>query len=204
MNLTSRQKEVLNAITNLYVKKGRVPTYEEVRKHLGYRSVSSIQVHVNALKRKGYLSKEKGAGLKLQTYSIDVAKNVFSIPLVGQVACGNPQLADEDIIEYVTYRKKLNGNVKDYFFLRAIGDSMNLAGIDDKDLLLVKRQSSIPDNSDKAVVLIGSEATIKYLKRINGAYYLYPKSKSKKHKPIRLLNLEDVYFCGVVKDIIKK
>jgi len=203
MKLTSKQNEVLNAIKDLFIKKGESPTYNEVKERLGYKSISSLQVHVKALKNKGYLSSEKGEGLKLKSYFKDLAKRILNIPLIGEVACGTPQLADEDIIEFIAYTGKLNGLPSDYFFLKAKGNSMNNAGIDDGDLLLIKKQNIIPNTNDMAVVLIGNEATVKYLKNIDGVYYLYPKSKDKEYKPIRLLNIDDVIFCGVVKDIIK-
>lgn len=206
MNLTSKQKEVLNVIKDIYAKTGKIPTYEEVRGRLGYKTTSSIQVHVNALKKKNYLSQEKGVGLKLSAFFKDVAQKVFSVPLIGEVACGSPDIAVEDIQGYIPYMaSNLTGGVQDYFFLRARGDSMDQAGIDDSDLLLVKKQNSMPNLGEITVVLIGSEATVKYFRRTSeGLYYLEPSSSNPVHKPIYLMGQDEVIFCGIVKDVIKK
>lgn len=205
MDITSKQKEVLNAIKDIYIKTGRVPTYEEIRERLGYKTTSSIQVHVSALKRKGYLSKEKGAGLRLSSFFKDVAKKIFNIPLIGEVACGTPNIAVEDIQGYIPYMaNKLTGGVQDYFFLRARGNSMDRADIHDSDLLLIKKQNSMPNIGEIAVVLIGNEATVKYFKQTKeGLYYLEPKSSDPIHKPIYLIGQDEIIFCGIVKDIIK-
>ncbi len=205
MDITSKQKEVLNVIKDIYAKTSKIPTYEEVRERLGYKTTSSIQVHVNALKKKGYLSQEKGAGLKLSAFFKDVARKIFSIPLIGEVACGSPNIAVEDIQGYIPYMAgNLTGGTQDYFFLRARGDSMDKAGINDSDLLLIKKQNSMPNIGEKAVVLIGSEATVKYFRRTSeGLYYLDPSSSNPIHKPIYLMGQDEVIFCGIVKDIIK-
>jgi len=206
MNLTNKQKEVLNAIRDIYSKTGKIPTYDDVRGRLGYKSISSIQVHVNALKKKGYLSPERGTGLKLTAFFKDIAQKIFNIPLIGEVACGSPNLAIEEIQGYVPYNaSNLTGGTQDYFFLRARGDSMNdRAGINDGDLLLVKKQASMPNIGEIAVVLIGNEATVKYFRRTNeGVYYLDPSSLSPIYKPIYLMGQDEVIFCGIIKDIIK-
>jgi repressor LexA len=205
--LTNKQKDILNTIIDLFIKNGKIPTYEEVRARLGYKSISSIQVHVNALKKKKYLSSEKGAGLRLTVYSKEVGKKVFSIPLIGEVACGSPDIAVEDIQGYIPYMaSNLSGGTSDYFFLKAKGDSMNdQPKINEGDLLLVKRQSSMPNLGEMAVVLIGNEATVKYFRRDNeGVYYLDPSSTNPIHKPIYLIGQDEVLFCGVVKDVLKK
>lgn len=205
--LTNKQKDILNTIIDLFIKNGKIPTYEEVRARLGYKSISSIQVHVNALKKKKYLSSEKGAGLRLTVYSSDVGKKVFNIALIGEVACGSPDIAVEDIQGYIPYMaSNLSGGTSDYFFLKAKGDSMNdKPKINEGDLLLVRRQSFMPNLGEIAVVLIGNEATVKYFRRNDeGVYYLEPSSTNSIHKPIYLIGQDEVLFCGVVKDILRK
>jgi repressor LexA len=208
MELTSKQKEVLIAIKVLYGKKGISPTYEEVRDYLGYKTISSLQAHVKALKKKGYLLLDKKIrGLVLSGTTKDQIRKMFNIAYVGEVACGSPNLAVEDIHGYIPYlADKLSGKADEYIFLEAKGDSMDDAGIIEGDLLLIKRQNSIPNIGEKVVVLIGDEATVKFLRFKDGVYYLEPKSKNKDHKPIYLTNYGngDITFCGVVKDIIKK
>lgn len=84
------------------------------------------------------------------------------LPLLGEVACGEPIFASEDRKSYV----EVGTDVKADFCLRAKGDSMIGARIHDGDIVFVQ-QSSIVDNGDIAVVIVGDEATLKrfYLNR---------------------------------------
>ena len=203
MELTKKQKEVLQAIKLLISQNGHNPTLNELREFLNYKTVSSVQPHVAALKKKGFLTSEpfsRGLRLNKETKGI-----MISIPLVGEGSCGSLKLAYQDITAYVPYPgKKLSGEANEYIFLRATGDSMNKAGIDDGDFLLIKRQPN-PEENKVVVALIGNEATVKYFRRRKGMAYLEPASTNPEHKLIYLFNYqdEDISFCGIVKDIIK-
>lgn len=198
--LTLKQKTVLSTINDLTHKKGSPPKLEELRAALNYAQISSVQRHTDALKQKGYIDKSRGL-------SIAVSSEKIQIPLVGNVACGIPLLAIENIEAYIPYdASKIHGGVQDYFFLRAVGDSMNksnIAGktIDDGDYVLIKKQSSA-DFGSRVVVLIGEEATIKKLSKGDEGYRLEPESTNPANKPIYLF--EDFSIQGVVSDVIKK
>ncbi|MDP2812591.1 MAG: transcriptional repressor LexA [bacterium] len=192
MELTNRQKEVLLAINQLATRNGYAPTLREVMEYLEYNSISAVQRHTDALKKKGYLSSDRQ--LKVENYF----KNKPNIPLVGMVTCGEPILAVENIEAYIPY--DVPGDPKDYFFLRAIGDSMNLAGIDDGDLVLIKKQFDA-QNGDKVVALIGDEATIKVFKKSKDHVILEPKSSNPANKPIYVL--DDIQIQGKVVDKIR-
>lgn len=197
--LTKIQKLVLATIKDLTRKNGKPPTLEELRQVLNYSSISAVQRHLDALKKKGFITSEKYHSRSLEV-NLPTEKKV-NIPLVGNVACGTPFLAQQNIEAYIPYEKsKLSGNPRDYFFLRAVGDSMNLANIDHGDYILAKRQSTA-DFGQKVVTLIGNEATIKKLKKGQGCYILEPESDNPKNKPIYMF--EDFVIQGVVVDIIK-
>lgn len=195
MELTNKQKEVLVAITDLTQKMGVSPTLSEIKDYLGYKNTSSVQRHTDALKKKGYFTSDKHQtrGLKVKKF----LQKKFNIPLVGSVACGQPMLAVENIEAYVPY--EVQGDPKDYFFLKAVGDSMNLAGINDGDLVLVKKQ---PDASqgDEIVALVGDEATIKIFKKEKDKVVLEPRSDNPIHKPLYIF--EDLQIQGKVVDKI--
>ncbi|NCQ54687.1 repressor LexA [Candidatus Parcubacteria bacterium] len=198
--LTSKQKQVLSTIIDLIQKLGHEPTLEQVRSALDYTSTSSVQRHTDSLKELGYLSKSRGLSLP------DTDQTV-QIPLVGNVACGAPLLAIENIEAYIPYDSTgLRGNSDDYFFLRAVGDSMdatNVNGktIDDGDYVLVKKQD-YPDFGKRIVALIGENATIKRLKRGDGHIILEPESNNPANKPIYVF--EEISVQGVAEDVIKK
>lgn len=199
-SLTSKQKQTLLAIKDLAHKKGSPPTLDDVRKTLGLSSVSSVQRHTDALKEKGYLENTRGLSFPSTTEKVQ-------IPLVGNVACGAPLLATENIEAYIPYESsKIHGDPQDYFFLRAVGDSMNksnVAGktIDDGDYVLVKKESSA-DSGSRIVALIGDEATIKKMVPDNDCVRLEPESTNPANKPIYMF--EEFSVQGIVKDVIKK
>ena len=103
---------------------------------------------------------ELGAGLVENLLPLP---QTSSIPLLGSIACGEPILAEENILEQVPVPESLKGAD---FALRCRGDSMSGARIFDGDLVYIRQQPQV-DNGQIAAVLIDNEAT---LKRV----YTYP------------------------------
>jgi len=199
-NLTPTQKRVLSTITDLAHKKGAPPTMEELRAALDLKGISSVQRHTDALKEKEYLENTRGI-------SFPESANKIQIPLVGNVACGIPFLATENIEAYIPYDvSQIRGSADNYFFLRAVGDSMNSTNvngktIDDGDYVLVKK-AQVADSGKRVVALIGEEATIKKYVPENGHVRLQPETTNSKNKPILLF--DDFSIQGIVTDVIKK
>lgn len=198
--LTSKQKTVLSIIKDLIHKNGVPPKLEELRVELNLGSISSVQRHTDALKEKGYLDSTR-------RLSIPDASEKVQIPLVGNIACGAPLLASENIEAYISYdASKIQGTSQNYFFLRAVGDSMNKADIsgktiEDGDYVLIKKQSSANPGS-RVVALLGDEATIKKMIPNEDCIRLEPESTNANNKPILLF--EDFSIQGIVTDVIKK
>lgn len=128
-----------------------------------------------------------------------VSTSTVKIPLLGNVACGVPLLAEQNIDSYVSISKGLMQSTCNYFILRAIGDSMNAAGINDGDLVLIKQQQ-VANENDLVVALIDDEATIKEFHRKQNMIILKPKSNNQKHQPIILTN--DFRIQGIVETVI--
>jgi repressor LexA len=122
-------------------------------------------------------------------------ESTIEVPLVGNAACGTPLLAQENIEAMVPVSTLLALRGQKHFLLRAIGDSMNDAGIDDGALVLVRQQSTA-DSGDVVVALVDDEATIKELRKSADAVVLLPRSKNRSHKPIVLRR--DFQVQGVV------
>jgi repressor LexA len=196
--LNPKEKNVLLFIKEFKRKYGNVPTLKEISNGLGYSKPSSIQRFMTALYEQGYLVKinewRKG-------YEIAEESEIINIPIVGNVACGKPILADENIEGYLPVdRLFIKGEPSDYFILKAQGDSMDKAGIDNGDFVLIKKQD-IAENGDKVVALINDEATIKILKRMEDYVVLEPRSTNPRNNPIVLR--ADLTIQGVVKMVIK-
>jgi DUF2075 family protein/SOS-response transcriptional repressor LexA/DNA replication protein DnaC len=122
--------------------------------------------------------------LAKQTFA-PVSWKTIPVPLVGSAPCGKPFLGEENIEDHIEVdARKIHKGFK-YFIVRAEGDSMNLAGIKNGDLLLCRQQEKA-NTGDKVIALLGGDnVTIKeYGPRENGVRLLFPKSSNKKHQPI--------------------
>lgn len=97
--------------------------------------------------------------------------NTKSIPLIGTIAAGTPILATENIEEYFN----IDSSVKCDFALRIKGDSMINVGIHDKDIVFIKKQSTL-ENGEIGAILIKDEATLKRFYKADGHYILQPEN----------------------------
>lgn len=142
---------------------------------------------------KEILKKEK----IISPYTIEMV----SIPLVGSAPCGEPLLGESNIEEMIQVEKsKIRPGVQ-YFIVRASGDSMNLVGINDGDLVLC-RYAEKGETGDRVVALLGGEkVTIKFYDKKDGRRILLPKSTNKSHQPI--IPKEGDFVQGIVQEVIK-
>jgi len=199
-NLTGKQKQIVAVIKDLIRKKGESPTLDEIRIAMGYSSIFSVQRHVKALKEKGIITNTKNQSRSLEINLPD--DQTLNIPLVGSIACGMPLLAIENIEAYIPYsQRSLNGSPNNYFFLQAVGDSMNQSKpkILDGDFVLIKKQNSA-EIGQRVVALVGDEATIKRLDKKGAMIVLSPESDNPNNKPIYLM--EDPVVQGVIIDVV--
>lgn len=154
--LTAKQQAVLEFVEDFFQQQGYPPTVREVAAHFGIQPRAAAD-HLAALKRKGYLHREPGRsrGLTLVGRS---AEAVVEVPILGQIAAGQPLLATQQIEDTLPLPKSwVRGD--EVFLLRVQGDSMApliLPG----DLVMVRVQPRV-ERGDIAAVLIYDEATVK-------------------------------------------
>ncbi|MEN9881407.1 MAG: hypothetical protein RLZZ308_590 [Candidatus Parcubacteria bacterium] len=185
-NLSDKDKKAFALIRNKIIHYGKSPTLDEINEVTGGKSPRSASLVVDRLIEAKMIKKE-GRTLKLVGMHSTQSISTINIPLVGSVACGMPIFAEENIETLIPVSTALAKTGSKYFILRAKGTSMNNAGINDGDLLLVRQQETA-DDGQKVVALINDEATVKILEKGNGVVILRPKSKDKSHKPIILTN----------------
>jgi repressor LexA len=188
-NLGEKEKRAFALIRNRIIHHGESPTLREINEVTGGKSPRSASLVVERLISAGLLRKF-GRKVKLSSQSAVLGQasvSTVDVPLVGSVACGSPMLAEENIETHIPVSTALARSGSNYFLLRARGDSMDKAGIQDRNILLV-RQQPIANNGDKVVALINDEATVKIFEKTNHAIILRPNSKNTKHKPIVLTN----------------
>jgi repressor LexA len=158
--LTARQREALDFITYCLDERGYPPTLREIGEHMGIRSTNGVNDHLKALERKGYLVREELKSRALRPIDMDDAK--VSIPILGNVAAGQPILAQEQVSDRVTIDRFFIGKAPsaEVFGLVIRGDSMIEDGIYDGDYIFVRKQSTA-ENGEVVVVMIEGEATCK-------------------------------------------
>ena len=203
-NLSDKELEALKIIRNSLVHQGRIPSVRELMIGLGYKSPRSSAVILKNLEEKEILRKKYDGSYQIVDFEIPEdygsRAQTVKIPLIGSVACGMPIFADENIEAEVSISVEMIKSGYKYFLLRAEGDSMNEAGINNGDLLLIRQQQDA-ENGDRILALIDDEATVKEYNKSNGIVILKPKSNNKIHQPIILRS--DFKIQGIVENVIK-
>ncbi len=204
--LTHRQKEVHEFLEAYLRHHGVVPTYEEIRRHFGFRSHNAVFKHLKQLEARGYLesrwdNRKQAFRLKRPgpagTATVAGGRGA-EVPLVGQVAAGRPieALEERDTVEVP---ESFLGT-GEHFALRVRGDSMIEDGIHDGDLILVRRQERA-DNGQTVVALVEGEATVKRFHRKGPLVELHPANPQM--EPL-VVEAEKVEIRGVVVGLIRR
>jgi repressor LexA len=183
MNLTQRQQEIFDFVRKYVGEHGYPPTVRDIGKAIGLASSSTVHAHLANLEKLGVLRRDPTKPRAIEVLK-DKAREVVApagLPVVGQVAAGQPILADENIEEYVPVPGIAGGDDGE-FVLRVKGDSMKDAGILEGDFVIVRRQETAGDG-DIVVALVGEEATVKRFFRENDHVRLQPENETM--EPIR-------------------
>jgi repressor LexA len=163
MDLTKRQQEIFDFIKRYSAKYGYPPTVRDIGKAVGLASSSTVHAHLANLERIGLLRRDptKPRAIELLDRAAAAAASFVKpgLPLVGQVAAGQPVLAEENIEDYIQTPAFAGGDHGEYL-LRVRGESMIKAGIFDGDLVVVRGQETASDG-EIVVALVGEEATVK-------------------------------------------
>jgi repressor LexA len=166
--MTKRQEAILEFIRKSIRERGYPPTLREIGAPRGIRSTNGVSDHLRALERKGHLRREDMKSRALRPVCDEEPENddvidppdVLSVPLVGRVAAGGLTEAVEHIEKQIMMDPSLLKGGGETFALKVRGDSMIEAGINDGDILFVRRQSSA-NKGEIVVALVGDEATVK-------------------------------------------
>jgi len=159
--LPPRQKFLLTYIETFLTKRGYVPTLAEMAKALGVSSLQAVKDHLAALERKGYIRRSPGRSRAIELLSD--RSETTGIPILGQVRAGVPMLAEENWEGTLPFNPPKHES-QSHFALRVTGDSMIGTGIFPGDYVIVRQQdTAAPGNI--VVVLLGDEATVKFLRQ---------------------------------------
>src|ERR671916_545309 len=176
LNLTKRQQEIFDFIRKYSAKYGYPPTVRDIGKAIGLTSSSTVHAHLANLEKIGLLRRDptKPRAIELLVGKAKQALGSSGLPVVGEVAAGEPILAEENIEEYLQLPDMIGGEEGDYI-LRVKGDSMKNAGILAGDYVVVK-QADEAMNGEIVVALLEHEATVKRFFREEDQIRLQPEN----------------------------
>ena len=202
--LTTRQKEILEFVKKTTFRRGGPPTYREIMEHFGFKSIGTVQDHLKALEKKGYIKREPN---KYRAITVDdfskTLKDTVRVPILGQISAGRPVLAEENIEGYISLDKFLVKYSRDVFALKVKGESMAGAGILDGDYVIVRKQSEV-ENGEIACVLVDNEATVKRFFRKNGRIELRPENPAYQSIYLTENSASEVMILGKVVGVFRK
>jgi repressor LexA len=199
LKLTKRQQEIFDFVRRYAGEHGYPPTVRDIGKAIGLTSSSTVHAHLANLEKLGVLRRDPTKPRAIEVL-VDRAKAAVAppgLPLVGQVAAGQPVLAEENIEEYVEV-PPFAGGEEGEFVLRVKGDSMKDVGIFEGDHVIVRGQDTAA-NGEIVVALVGEEATVKRFFREEDHVRLQPENAAV--EPIRS---RDVQVLGRVVGVCRR
>jgi repressor LexA len=199
LKLTKRQQEIFDFVKRYRVEHGYPPTVRDIGKAIGLTSSSTVHAHLANLEKLGVLRRDptKPRAIEVLVDKAKAAAATSGLPLVGQVAAGQPVLAEENIEEYVAV-PPIAGGDDGQFVLRVQGDSMRDAGIYEGDHVIVRSQDTA-ENGEIVVALVEDEATVKRFFREEDHVRLQPENEAL--EPIRT---RDVQLLGRVVGVCRR
>ncbi|MBO4872085.1 MAG: transcriptional repressor LexA [Lachnospiraceae bacterium] len=177
--LSAKQKEILDFIRSEILAKGYPPTVREIGEKVKLRSTSSVHAHLSTLEAGGYIRRDPSKPRTIEICTGEAypeRREMLNIPVVGQVAAGQPILAEQNIESYFPYpADELSPTQANLFMLEVKGDSMIQIGILNGDRLICQEAASVR-NGELAVVLVEDSATVKRFYKENGHFRLQPEN----------------------------
>ena len=171
--LTGKQQRVLEVIRGAMRHSGQPPTVREIGKEIGVQSSCTVQRHLDALEKKGFIRRNryKYRSIELADSPIPPFVRAVNVPILGQIAAGAPIMAEQHIEDTFPLPMDWVAEADNVYMLRVKGDSMINAGIFDGDLVAI-RQQSVANNGEIVAAMIDEEATVKRFYKEKGRFKL--------------------------------
>ena len=175
--ITKKQTEILEYIKSQILNKGYPPSVRDICTAVNLKSTSSVHAHLETLEKNGYIRRDptKPRAIEIIDDNFNLTRReVVNVPLIGQVAAGQPLLAVENITGYFPIPAEFIPK-EEVFMLNVKGESMVNAGIYDGDQIIGKQQSTA-SNGEIVVALVDDSATVKRFYKENGHIRLQPEN----------------------------
>lgn len=198
--LTKRQQMILQYVLDYVQREGYPPSIREIGKQFDIGSLRGVTVHLDALERKGYISRSNTPrSIKLMHPDYRSDNRVVMLPLLGSIAAGTPIYAQEHVEDLIPVPAEMVHSIENAFLLRVRGDSMTGEGIMPRDLVVIRPQQTA-NHGDLVAVLIGDEATVKRISYDKAGVRLLPSNPN--YDPI-VIDTEDASVIGRVVGLIR-
>ena len=175
--ISKKQLEILEYIKSEILRIGYPPAVREICEAVNLKSTSSVHSHLETLEKNGYIRRDptKPRAIEIidDTFNL-TRREMVNVPIVGQVAAGEPILAEQNITNYFPIPIEFMPN-NETFLLTVKGESMINAGILDCDMVLVE-STSVASNGEMVVALVDDSATVKTFYKEEGIYRLQPEN----------------------------
>lgn len=175
--ISKKQLEILEYIKSQILERGFPPAVREICEAVNLKSTSSVHSHLETLEKNGYIRRDptKPRAIEILDDSFNLTRReMVNVPIIGQVAAGEPILAQENIENYFPIPTEFMPN-HPTFLLKVKGESMVNVGILDGDMVLVE-QTAAASNGDMVVALIEDGATVKTFYKEEGVFRLQPEN----------------------------
>ena len=186
--LTKRQESILQFVLEYVQNEGYPPSIREIGAKFDIGSLRGVTVHLDALEKKGYISRSNTPrSIKVTHPHYQTSNRVSMLPLVGSIAAGSPIIADENVEDLIPVPSEMVNKIEGAFLLRVKGDSMSGEGIMPRDLVMVKPQRTA-NQGDLVAVLLGDEATVKRINFSKDGVKLMPSNPNYEPIPVEQEN----------------
>lgn len=197
--LTPRQAEILDLIKRNIAETGMPPTRAEIARRLGFKSANAAEEHLKALAKKGHIEIMPGTSRGIRLTQEDEAEEL-GLPLIGQVAAGEPILAQEHVEQHYQVDPNMFRPSAD-FLLRVRGDSMKDIGILEGDLLAVHKVQQA-HNGQVVVARVEDDVTVKRFEKKGSTVYLH--AENEEYSPIVVdLTTQSLSIEGLAVGVIR-
>ena len=175
--ITQKQSEILEYIKSQILNKGYPPSARDICSAVNLKSTSSVHAHLESLEKNGYIRRDptKPRTIEIIDDNFNLTRReMVNVPVLGQVAAGEPILAVDNITGYFPIPSEFMPN-EETFILTVKGDSMINIGIYNGDQIVVEKCNTA-ENGEIIVALLDDSATVKRFYKENGHIRLQPEN----------------------------
>lgn len=204
-NLTQVQEETLTFIKRYITTHAKSPTIAEIQRELKLHSSRSVTQRLESLQKKGLIERDRFQHRSIKVVgtvsNLYLPSDFIAVPVIASAGCDAMEVyAQDEFGEFIAVDKKLLGRATSIAAIKAVGDSMQDAGICDGDYVIVEVTDRV-ENGDRVCAIIGNMAVIKRYSKNQGVVVLNPENKGAGYMPIVVAE-EDSKIFGKVLSII--